>query len=63
MELLMATAALVAFDILARLFGLDSRDDHDRAIDAAHRGDRAAFRQHISALERDIARRAGALAV
>ena len=63
MELLMAIAALVALDILARFFGFDSRDDHDRAIDAAHRGDRAAFRQHISTIERDIARRAGAIAV
>jgi hypothetical protein len=55
----MATGALFALDILARFFGYDSRDDHDRAIDAALRGDRAAFRQHIGALERDIARRAG----
>ena len=39
MELLMATAALIALDILARFFGYDSRDDYDRAIDAAHRGD------------------------
>jgi hypothetical protein len=62
MELLMAIGALLALDILARFFGVDSRDDYDRAIDAAHRGDRAAFRQHISALERDIARRAGAIA-
>ena len=59
MELLIVTAALSALGILARFFGYDSRDDHDRAIDAAHRGDRAAFRQHISALERDITRRAG----
>ena len=59
MELLILTAALVALDILARFFGYDGRDDHDRAIDAAHRGDRAAFRQHIGALERDTARRAG----
>ena len=55
----MATGALIALDILARFVGYDSRDDHDRAIDAAHRGDRAAFRHHIGALERDIARRAG----
>ena len=47
MELLMATGALIALDILARFFGFDSRDDHDRAIDAAHRGDLAGFRQHI----------------
>ena len=59
MELLIVTAAIVALDILARLFGFDSRDEHDLAIDAAHRGDRAAFRQHINTLERDIARRAG----
>lgn len=59
MELLMATGALIALDILARFFGYDGRDDYDRAIDAAHRGDRAAFRQHIGTLERDIARRAG----
>ena len=62
MELLMATGALFALDILCHFFGFDSRDDYDRAIDAAHRGDRAAFRQHLSALERDIARRAGAIA-
>ena len=62
MELLMATGALLALDILARFFGDDSRDEYDRAIDAAHRGDRAAFRHHISALERDIARRAGSVA-
>ena len=55
----MATGALIALDILARFVGYDSRDEHDRAIDAAHRGDRAAFRHHIGALERDIARRAG----
>ena len=61
MELLMATGALLALDILARSFGYDSRDEYDRAIDAAHRGDRAAFRQHIRALERDIARRAGSV--
>ena len=59
MELLMGTGALIALDILARFFGYDSRDDYDRAIDAAHRGDRAAFRHHIGSLERDIARRAG----
>ena len=59
MELLMATGALIALDILARFFGYDSRDDHDRAIDAAHRGDRAEFRQHLNALEREISRRAG----
>jgi hypothetical protein len=59
MELLIVTAALFALGIFARFFGYDSRDEHDRAIDAAHRGDRAAFRQHINALERDIARRAG----
>ena len=59
MELLIVTAAFIALGTLARFFGYDSRDEHDRAIDAAHRGDRAAFRQHINALERDIARRAG----
>lgn len=59
MELLIMTAALLALDVLARFFGYDSRDNHDRAIDAAHRGDRAAFRQHMNALEREIARRAG----
>ena len=59
MELFIVTAAIVALDILARFFGFDSRDEHDRAIDAAHRGDRAAFRQHINAIERDITRRAG----
>ena len=58
----MATGALFGLDILAGLFGYDSRDHYDRAIDAAHRGDRAAFRQHIKALERDIARRAGSIA-
>lgn len=56
MELLMATGALVALDVLARFFGFDSRDVYDRAIDAAHRGDLAGFRQHMNALERDIAR-------
>jgi hypothetical protein len=59
MELLIMTAALFALGTLARFFGYDSRDEHDRAIDAAHRGDRAAFRQHINALERDVSRRAG----
>ena len=56
MELLMATGALVALDVLARFFGFDSRDVYDRAIDAAHRGDLAGFRQHMNTLERDIAR-------
>ena len=41
MELLMATGALMALDVLARFFGFDSRDVYDRAIDAAHRGDLA----------------------
>ena len=56
MELLIATGALFALDVFARLVGYDSRDNHARAIDAAHRGDLAAFRQHMNALERDIAR-------
>ena len=56
MELLIATGTLFALDILARFFGFDSRDNHDRAIDAARHGDLAAFRQHMNALERDIAR-------
>ena len=56
MELLMATGALIAPDILARFVGFDSRDVYDRAIDAAHRGDLTRFRQHMNTLERDIAR-------
>ena len=56
MELLILTAALFALDVLAHFFGYDSRDNHDRAIDAAHHGDLAAFRRHMNALERDIAR-------
>ena len=45
-----------ALDVLAFLFGFDRRDNHDRAIDAARRGDLGAFRVHMNALERDIAR-------
>ena len=45
-----------ALDVLSRFFVFDSRDNHDRAIDAAHRGDLRAFRRHMNALERDIAR-------
>jgi hypothetical protein len=56
MELLIAVGALFALDVLAHFFGYTSRDNHDRAIDAAHRGDLAAFRHHMNAIERDIAR-------
>lgn len=56
MELILAIGAVFALDVLAHFFGLDSRDNHDRAIDAAHRGDLRAFRHHMNALERDIAR-------
>ena len=56
MELFIAVGAILVFDVLAGLFGFDSRDNHDRAIDAAHRGDLTAFRRHMNALERDIAR-------
>ncbi|HEV8669376.1 MAG TPA: hypothetical protein VGS01_01430 [Candidatus Limnocylindria bacterium] len=56
MELFIALGGIFALDLLAYLFGLDSRDNHDRAIDAAHRGDVKAFRVHMNALERDIAR-------
>lgn len=56
MELFIAVGAIFALDVLAYFFGFDSRDNHDRAIDAAHRGDLRAFRRHMNALERDIAR-------
>ncbi|HKY50722.1 MAG TPA: hypothetical protein VJP45_05650 [Candidatus Limnocylindria bacterium] len=56
MELFIAIGAVFALDVLAHFFGFDSRDTHDRAIDAAHRGDLRAFRVHMNALERDIAR-------
>ena len=56
MEPFIAVGAVFALDVLAFLFGFDSRDNHDRAIDAAHRGDLQAFRHHMNALERDIAR-------
>ena len=56
MDLFFAVGAVGALDLLARFFGFDSRDNHDRAIDAAHRGDLRAFRHHMNALERDIAR-------
>lgn len=56
MELFIAVGAIFALDVLAQFFGFDSRDNHDRAIDAAHRGDFSAFRHHMNALERDIAR-------
>jgi len=56
MELLIATGALFALDVVARFFGYESRDNYDRAIDAAHRGNLGSFRQHMNALERDIAR-------
>ena len=56
MELLIATGALFALDSLARFFGYDSRDNYDRAIDAAHRGNLGSFRQHMNALQRDLAR-------
>ncbi len=56
MELFMAVGAVFACDLLAHFFGFDGRDNHDRAIDAAHRGDFKAFRHHMDALERDIAR-------
>ncbi len=55
MELFIAVGAVFAPDLLARFFGFDSRDNHDRAIDAAYRGDLRAFRHHMNALERDIA--------
>ena len=48
--------AVRALDVLAFLFHFESRDNHDRAIDAARRGDLRAFRRHMNALERDIAR-------
>ena len=56
MELFIAVGAVFALDVLAYFFGFDSRDEHDRAIDAAHRGDVKAFRHHLNAIERDIAR-------
>ena len=56
MELFFAVGGIFALDVLAQFFGFDSRDHHDRAIDAAHRGDFSAFRHHMNALERDIAR-------
>ena len=56
MELFFAVGAVFALDLLAIFFGFDSRDNHDRAIDAAQRGDLRAFRHHMNALERDIAR-------
>lgn len=59
MELFIAVGGMLVLDVLAQLFGFDSRDAHDRAIDAAHRGDLDAFRRHMNALERDIARMAG----
>ena len=59
MELFFAVGAVFALDLLAIFFGFDSRDNHDRAIDAAHRGDLRAFRHHMNALERDIARMHG----
>lgn len=56
MELFIAVGAVLGLDVLAFFFGFDSRDNHDRAIDAAYRGDLKAFRHHMNALERDIAR-------
>jgi hypothetical protein len=56
LELFIAIGAVGVLDLLAHVFGFDSRDNHDRAIDAAHHGDLGAFRTHMNALERDIAR-------
>jgi hypothetical protein len=56
MELFIAVAGILVLDVLTRFVGFDSRDAHDRAIDAAHRGDLSAFRHHMNALEREIAR-------
>jgi hypothetical protein len=56
MELFIAVAGILVLDVVGQFFGFDSRDNHARAIDAAHRGDLSAFRHHMNALERDIAR-------
>jgi hypothetical protein len=56
MQRFIAESAGGVLDLVARSLGFDRRDNHDRAIDAARRGDLKAFRVHMNALERDIAR-------
>jgi hypothetical protein len=56
MERFIAVSADGVLDLVAHFLGFDRPDNHDRAIDAARRGDLKAFRLHMNALERDIAR-------
>ena len=64
MELLLFVGAFVALDVVAYFFGYDSREDrilshHDRALDAARRGDLNLYRSELAELERDLAKSVG----
>lgn len=62
MELLIGLAAFVALDVLALELGFGERtaiEHHERALDAARRGELDLYRNELAAMEREV-RRSGA---
>jgi hypothetical protein len=59
MELMVFAGALVALDVMAYVFGHDSReasalDPHDRALEAIRRGDFDLYNEELALIERKM---------